>query len=134
MYAAHDVRVALRDGHERFPSEGFGVNARLRQFAFALAVMPGILAATADPMAAAAAGQQIAKGGSQPSATGPQAYFTGHVRVDPLWPDSFDSKTSAGQDAAGSIHSSAWLAPSKSTSTASCAACSTIVRTPLSRP
>jgi len=32
------------------------------------------------------AGQQITPAGSQPSAAGPAEYFTGRVRVDPVWP------------------------------------------------
>lgn len=30
--------------------------------------------------------QEIARAGSQPSAAGPSEYFTGRVRVDPVWP------------------------------------------------
>lgn len=32
-----------------------------------------------------AAGQQIARAGSQPSAAGPGDWFTGRVRIDPVW-------------------------------------------------
>jgi len=35
---------------------------------------------------ASAPSQQITRGGSQPSAVGPEANFTGRVRVDMLWP------------------------------------------------
>lgn len=34
----------------------------------------------------AAAGIQINRAGSQPSAAGPDAFFTGRARVDPIWP------------------------------------------------
>jgi quercetin dioxygenase-like cupin family protein len=30
--------------------------------------------------------QQISRAGSQPSAAGPEQFFTGRVRVDPVWP------------------------------------------------
>jgi quercetin dioxygenase-like cupin family protein len=70
--------------------------ARLHQLAMGLAAMPVLLAAAAEPTAppGAASGQQIAKAGSQPSAVGPEAYFTGRVRVDPLWPDCQGAPTS----------------------------------------
>ncbi|MGC3986890.1 MAG: cupin domain-containing protein [Pseudorhodoferax sp.] len=45
--------------------------------------MPAAAMAQADP---APAGQQIARLGSQASAAGPAEYFTGRVRVDPVWP------------------------------------------------
>lgn len=32
------------------------------------------------------AGQQIARAGSQASVAGPEQFFTGRVRVDPVWP------------------------------------------------
>jgi quercetin dioxygenase-like cupin family protein len=37
---------------------------------------------------APAAAQQITPAGSQPSAAGPAEFFTGRVRVDPVWPAS----------------------------------------------
>lgn len=47
----------------------------------------GLALSMAAPLAAAAEapGQQIARAGSQPSAVGPDAYFTGAVRVEPLF-------------------------------------------------
>lgn len=45
--------------------------------------MPAAALAQADP---APAGQQITRLGSQASAAGPADYFTGRVRVDPVWP------------------------------------------------
>ncbi|MET3919066.1 quercetin dioxygenase-like cupin family protein [Variovorax sp. OAS795] len=44
------------------------------------------MGAGAEPAPAAGAAQQIARAGSQPSAAGPAEYFTGRVRVDPVWP------------------------------------------------
>ncbi|TWG79059.1 quercetin dioxygenase-like cupin family protein [Cupriavidus gilardii J11] len=43
--------------------------------------------ATADPQASPkATAQQITRAGAQPSVAGPADYFTGRVRVDPVWP------------------------------------------------
>jgi hypothetical protein len=39
---------------------------------------------------------EIKHGGSQPSAKGPAEYFTGNVRVDPLFPATDPSRVSAG--------------------------------------
>lgn len=44
----------------------------------------------------AAESQQIARAGSQPSAVGPADYFTGRVRVDPVWPADDDIQASGG--------------------------------------
>lgn len=38
------------------------------------------------PHAAASATQQVTPAGSQPSAVGPAQFFSGRVRVDPVWP------------------------------------------------
>jgi hypothetical protein len=50
---------------------------------------------------------QIKRAGSQPSAKGPAAYFTGTVRIDPL----FDSPTRRGRAAPASRSSRARAAP-----------------------
>ncbi len=63
--------------------------ARLRRIVVCLAVMQTCFAGAAEP-APAAAGQQISRAGSQPSAAGPEAFFTGRVRVEPVWPASND--------------------------------------------
>lgn len=44
------------------------------------------LAEAASPVEAKASGQQITRAGSQASASGPAANFTGQVRVDMVWP------------------------------------------------
>lgn len=49
------------------------------------AVLAGVGVARAEAPASAAA-QQITPAGSQPSAAGPAEFFTGRVRVDPVWP------------------------------------------------
>jgi quercetin dioxygenase-like cupin family protein len=61
---------------------------------FAAAVSVASVAGAADPLTAAAAGQTIVRAGTQPSAAGPEAYFTGRVRVDPVWPASSDADAS----------------------------------------
>lgn len=44
----------------------------------------------------AAATQQIIPAGSQPSITAPAEHFTGHVRIDPVWPANADINASGG--------------------------------------
>jgi quercetin dioxygenase-like cupin family protein len=44
--------------------------------------------------AANAADQEITRAGSQPSSVGPSDYFTGRVRVDPVWPANDDINAS----------------------------------------
>ncbi|MBS7456931.1 (R)-mandelonitrile lyase [Coralloluteibacterium stylophorae] len=64
------------------------MNASLLGLGFFAMALPGAPAGAAEPQrdAAAAAGQQITRAGTQPSAAGPDDYFTGRVRVDPVWP------------------------------------------------
>lgn len=51
-----------------------------------LAVVQACAVGAAQPSAGALAGHQtIAHAGFQPSAAGPEAFFTGRVRVDPAW-------------------------------------------------
>ncbi|UEP23248.1 cupin domain-containing protein [Burkholderia ambifaria] len=45
---------------------------------------------------ASAAAQQVMHPGSQPSIVGPAAYFTGKVRIDPVWPANGDINASGG--------------------------------------
>jgi len=49
--------------------------------------LPGASAGAAESPAnkAPASAQQITRAGTQPSAVGPADYFTGQVRVDPVW-------------------------------------------------
>lgn len=42
------------------------------------------------------AAQQVTRAGSQPSAAGPADYFTGRVRVDPVWPANAQINASGG--------------------------------------
>jgi quercetin dioxygenase-like cupin family protein len=41
-------------------------------------------------------GQQISRAGSQPSVAGPEQFFTGRVRVDPVWPANAHINASGG--------------------------------------
>lgn len=49
-----------------------------------LSLLAMLAGGPADAAAAGTSQQTIARAGTQPSAQGPAAYFTGHVRVDPL--------------------------------------------------
>jgi quercetin dioxygenase-like cupin family protein len=52
-----------------------------------VALCAALVAASAASLALAQApSQQITAAGSQPSAVGPAEFFTGRVRVDPVWP------------------------------------------------
>ncbi|GAA0739749.1 (R)-mandelonitrile lyase [Ideonella azotifigens] len=71
------------------------MNVRTTGITGCLAVMHACLAGAVEPSpTSAAAQQQITRAGSQPSATGPEAFFTGRVRVDPIWPASSDINAS----------------------------------------
>lgn len=48
------------------------------------------------PTGPAAPAQQITRAGTQPSAAGPAEFFTGRVRVDPVWPANGDINASGG--------------------------------------
>lgn len=48
--------------------------------------------ATSAPTSA----QQVSRAGTQPSAAGPTDFFTGRVRVDPVWPANGDINASGG--------------------------------------
>lgn len=51
-----------------------------------LLLMAASVGHSQPPAPTTGAGQQITPAGSQPSAAGPAEYFTGRVRVDPVWP------------------------------------------------
>lgn len=54
-----------------------------------------VLAAAPFAQAGEAAAQQITRAGTQASTTGPAEYFTGHARVDPLFPADANINASA---------------------------------------
>jgi quercetin dioxygenase-like cupin family protein len=53
-------------------------------------------AGTAAAQANAPAAQEITRAGTQASAAGPAEYFTGRVRVDPVWPANDEINASGG--------------------------------------
>jgi quercetin dioxygenase-like cupin family protein len=65
--------------------------------ATSLMLLAPALAQTSQPVTGAAAGSQalkITRSGSQPSSKGPAEYFTGSVRVDPLFQANAPSRSS----------------------------------------
>lgn len=60
------------------------MNPRVCRLIASLAVMQACIATAAEPVAPVGA-QQIVRAGATPSVPGPDATFTGRVRVDPLW-------------------------------------------------
>ena len=54
-------------------------------FAMALPVSSGAAEGVRPPGASAEGNQQIVRAGTHPSAEGPEAWFTGRVRIDPVW-------------------------------------------------
>lgn len=62
------------------------MKTRLKQVVGSLAIAQACVAGAAEPTAAQAGGQEIARAGSTPAAVGPDATFTGRVRVEQLWP------------------------------------------------
>lgn len=56
------------------------------KFALCTTAMQATLALAAEPQASTSPGeQQITRAGSQSSAAGPAEFFTGLVRIDPVW-------------------------------------------------
>ncbi|SAI24372.1 Cupin domain [Bordetella ansorpii] len=53
---------------------------------FLLGCCQASVAFAGEPQAADARHQQIVRAGERPSVAGPAEYFTGRVRVDPVWP------------------------------------------------
>ena len=60
------------------------------------AVHVATLSHSQTPANPAAKAQQINRAGEQPSAAGPSEFFTGRVRVDPVWPANEDINASGG--------------------------------------
>ena len=56
--------------------------------------LAGALCLAGAQVSAQSGGQQIARAGSQASAVGPAEFFTGRVRVDPVWPATASINTS----------------------------------------
>ena len=52
------------------------------------AALHAVTAFAVEPAPAAGPAQQITRAGTQAAAAGPSEFFTGHVRVEPVWPAS----------------------------------------------
>lgn len=57
------------------------------KLALCAAALQATLALATEPQTGTSAGaQQITRAGERPSAAGPAEFFTGRVRIDPVWP------------------------------------------------
>ncbi|HEL3862799.1 cupin domain-containing protein [Ralstonia pseudosolanacearum] len=69
----------------------------LLRLSLCAAALNATLALAAEPQASTStAAQQITRAGEQPSAAGPAEFFTGRVRVDPVWPADRNINASGG--------------------------------------
>lgn len=66
------------------------------KLALCAAALPATMALAAEPQAAPAGTQQITRAGDQLSAAGPAEFFTGRVRIDPVWPADQNINASGG--------------------------------------
>jgi quercetin dioxygenase-like cupin family protein len=67
------------------------------KLALCATALQATLALAAEPQTNTSAGaQQITRAGDQPSAAGPAEFFTGRVRVDPVWPADTNINASGG--------------------------------------
>ncbi len=57
-----------------------------QQVVGSLAIAQACVVGAAEPSTPSAGGQQMVRAGSTPAAVGPDATFTGRVRVEQLWP------------------------------------------------
>lgn len=75
------------------------MNTTLCKIAVCAAALQAATAGAAEQQGnttALAAAQQITRAGAQPSAVGSSDFFTGRVRVDPVWPANGDINASGG--------------------------------------
>lgn len=68
------------------------MHTRIRASIFLSALQVALAGAAELPSAAGT--QELARAGSQPSVAGPETFFTGRVRVDPIWNASNDINAS----------------------------------------
>ena len=61
------------------------MHKRILRAALCAVLLPAMMSSIAQQANAPAGGQEITRAGSQPSAVGPAEFFTGRVRVDPVW-------------------------------------------------
>jgi quercetin dioxygenase-like cupin family protein len=67
------------------------------KLALCATALQATMALAAEPQANTSAdAQQITRAGDQPSAAGPAEFFTGRVRVDPVWPADKNINASGG--------------------------------------
>lgn len=66
------------------------------KLALCAAAAQAILAFASEPPSTTAGAQQITRAGEQPSASGPAEFFTGRVRIDPVWPADKNINASGG--------------------------------------
>jgi quercetin dioxygenase-like cupin family protein len=67
--------------------ESFPLNTRPSGIFLGMAALLLASAASAEPQGNAGAKVEIVRAGTQASAPGPDAYFTGQVKVEPVWPN-----------------------------------------------
>lgn len=72
------------------------MHSLLKRLLFATALNATLVLATEPPATTSDGAQQITRAGEQASITGSAAYFTGHVRVDPVWPANTHINASGG--------------------------------------
>ncbi|KDR37977.1 (R)-mandelonitrile lyase [Caballeronia glathei] len=69
----------------------------LLRLSLCAAALNATVARATEPQATtSAAAQQITRAGEQPSAAGPAEFFTGRVRIDPVWPADKNINASGG--------------------------------------
>jgi quercetin dioxygenase-like cupin family protein len=61
------------------------MHKRIWRAALCAALLPAALSSAAQQATAPAGGQEITRAGDQPSTVGPAEFFTGRVRVEPVW-------------------------------------------------
>jgi quercetin dioxygenase-like cupin family protein len=61
------------------------MHKRIWRAALCAALLPAGLSSVAQQAIAPAGGQEITRAGEQPSTVGPAEFFTGRVRVEPVW-------------------------------------------------
>jgi quercetin dioxygenase-like cupin family protein len=65
----------------------FSLSTRQSGILLSMAALLVASAASAEPQGNARANVEIVRAGTQASAPGPDAYFTGQVKVEPVWPN-----------------------------------------------
>jgi quercetin dioxygenase-like cupin family protein len=74
----------------------FSMIARPSGIPLGMAALLIVSVASAEPQDTTRAQVEIARAGTQPAVAGPAAYFTGQVKVEPLWPNNEQINASGG--------------------------------------